>query len=126
MVKGGANVWVPMEDIERALDFYQNTLNFPVIKQDGPWAEIDANGLNIGLNGREPKGAQGGGPVITFEPEAGIEAAVEGLKGKGVEFPRRRSPSMSGGELLRSRTARATTSSSTNPRAVEVPRGTRS
>ena len=87
MVKGVANVWVPVKDIERALDFYQNTLNFPVIKQDGPWAEIDANGLNIGLNGREPKGAQGGGPVITFEPEAGIEAAVEGLKGKGVEFP---------------------------------------
>ena len=87
MVKGVANVWVPVKDIERALDFYQNTLNFPVIKQDGPWAEIDANGLNIGLNGREPKGAHGGGPVITFEPEAGIEAAVEGLKGKGVEFP---------------------------------------
>jgi predicted enzyme related to lactoylglutathione lyase len=87
MVKGVANVWVPMEDIERELDFYQNTLNFPVIKQDGPWVEIDANGLNIGLNGREPKGAHGGGPVITFEPEAGLEAAVEGLKGKGVEFP---------------------------------------
>ena len=88
MVKGFANVWVPVEDIERALDFYQNTLNFPVIKQDGPWAEIDANGLNIGLNGREPKGAHGGGgPVITFQPEAGLEAAVEGLKGKGVEFP---------------------------------------
>ena len=87
MVKGVANVWVPVKDIERALDFYQNTLNFPVIKQDGPWAEIDANGLNIGLNGREPKGAHGGGPVITSEPEAGLEAAVEGLKGKGVGFP---------------------------------------
>jgi predicted enzyme related to lactoylglutathione lyase len=88
MVKGVANVWVPVEDIERALDFYKNTLDFSVIKQDGPWAEIDANGLNIGLNGREPQGAHaGGGPVITFQPEAGIEAAVEDLKGKGVEFP---------------------------------------
>ena len=38
-----------MEDIERALNFYQNTLGFSVIKQDGPWAEVDANGLNIGL-----------------------------------------------------------------------------
>jgi catechol 2,3-dioxygenase-like lactoylglutathione lyase family enzyme len=56
MIKGVANVWVPVEDIERALDFYQSTLGFSVIKQDGPWAEVDANGLNIGLNGREPGG----------------------------------------------------------------------
>ena len=26
MVKGVANVWVPVQDIDRALDFYQNTL----------------------------------------------------------------------------------------------------
>ena len=88
MVKGVANIWVPVEDIERALDFYKNTLDFPVIKQDGPWAEIAANGLNVGLNGREPQGARaGGGPVITFQPEAGLEEAVENLKSKGVEFP---------------------------------------
>ena len=42
MLKGVANVWVPVEDIERALDFYQNTLEFAVIKREGPWAEIDA------------------------------------------------------------------------------------
>ena len=88
MFRGVANVWVPVEDVERALSFYKNTLGFPVIKQDGPWAEIDANGLNIGLNGREPEGAHaGGGPVITFQPEMELEAAVEDLKGKGVEFP---------------------------------------
>ena len=88
MVKGVANVWVPVQDIERALDFYQNTLDFSVIKHDGPWAEVDANGLNIGLNGREPQGSQaGGGPVITFQPGAGLEATVEDLKGKGVEVP---------------------------------------
>jgi predicted enzyme related to lactoylglutathione lyase len=63
-------------------------LDLPVINQDGPWAEIDANGLNIGLNGREPQGTHAdGGPVITFQPEAGLEAAVEDLKSKGVEFP---------------------------------------
>jgi predicted enzyme related to lactoylglutathione lyase len=84
MFRGVANVWVPVEDVERALSFYKNTLGFSVIKQDGPWAEIDANGLN----GREPEGAHvGGGPVITFQPEMELEAAVEDLKGKGVEFP---------------------------------------
>jgi predicted enzyme related to lactoylglutathione lyase len=92
MVRGVANVWVPVEeiveDIQRALDFYQNTLGFSVIKRDGPWAEVDANGLNIGLNGREPLGVRaGGGPVITLQPEAELEAANEELKGKGVEFP---------------------------------------
>jgi hypothetical protein len=56
-------------------------------EQDGPWAEIDANGFNIGLNGREPEGTLAGrGPITTFQPEAGLEVAVEGLKGKGVEF----------------------------------------
>ena len=90
MIKGVANVWVPVEDVERALDFYQNTLGFSVIKQDGPWAEVDANGLNIGLNGREPEGTQaGGGPVVTFQPEASLEAVVEDLEGKGVEFAAR-------------------------------------
>jgi catechol 2,3-dioxygenase-like lactoylglutathione lyase family enzyme len=88
MVEGVANVWVPVEDIERALDFYRDTLGFSVIKRDGIWAEVDANGLNIGLNGREPEGTQaGGGPVITFQPEAGLETAVEDLKSKRVEFP---------------------------------------
>jgi catechol 2,3-dioxygenase-like lactoylglutathione lyase family enzyme len=88
MVKGVANVRVPVQDIERALDFYQNTLGFSLVKRDGPWAEIDASGLNIGLNAREPEGARsGGGPVITFQPEDGLDAAVEDLKGRGVEFP---------------------------------------
>ena len=88
MVAGVANCCVPVEDIERSVDFYQNTLGFSVINQDGPWAELDANGLNIGLNGREPQGTQsGGGPVITFQPEMGLEAAVEDLRSKGVEFP---------------------------------------
>jgi predicted enzyme related to lactoylglutathione lyase len=88
MIKGVANIWVPVQDIERALAFYQNTLGFSLIKRDGSWAEVDASGLNIGLNGREPEGAQSsGGPVITFLPEAGLDTVVEDLKGKGVEFP---------------------------------------
>ena len=79
---------MPVQDIERAGAFYQNTLGFSLIKRDGPWAEVDAGGLNIGLNGREPEGAQSsGGPVITFQPESGLDRTVEDLKGKGVQFP---------------------------------------
>ena len=86
-MQGVANVWVPVQDTDRAVDFYENTLGFSEIKRDGDWAEVDANGLNIGLNGREPEGAGAGGPVITFQPEGDLESAVEDLKSKGVEFP---------------------------------------
>lgn len=88
MLDGVANVWVPVQDIDRALGFYKDILGLRVTKQDGRWAEVEAGGLNIGLNGREPEGARAeGGPVITFHPESGLDATVEDLKGKGVEFP---------------------------------------
>jgi len=88
MITGVANVWVPVSDTDRAVEFYGNTLGFEVVKRDGPWAEVDANGVRIGLNGREPQGSgSGGGPVITFQPEGSLEDAIEELKGKGVEFP---------------------------------------
>jgi predicted enzyme related to lactoylglutathione lyase len=51
-------------------------------------AEVDANGLALGLNGREPSGAQGeGGPVVTFQPEGSLEETVSNLKEQGVEVP---------------------------------------
>jgi predicted enzyme related to lactoylglutathione lyase len=48
----------------------------------------DANGLTIGLNGREPLGAGvEGGPVVTFQPQASLEETVDDLQGQGVEVP---------------------------------------
>lgn len=88
MVLGVANVWVPVEDTDRAVNFYENTLGLPVAKRDGAWAEVDANGLRIGLNGREPEGTRsGGGPVVTFQPDGSLEDTIQDLQGKGVEFP---------------------------------------
>jgi len=88
MIKGVANIWMPVQDIDRAVDFYENILGLPVVKRDGPRAEVDANGLTVGLNGREPEGAQGGGgSALTFQPEGGLEQAVEDLKQRGVVFP---------------------------------------
>jgi predicted enzyme related to lactoylglutathione lyase len=87
MVSGVATVWVPVEDLDRALGFYGDTLGLEVQNHDGDWGEVTANGLTIGLNQRESEGAgAGGGPVIAFEPSDGIESAVEDLKGKGVEI----------------------------------------
>ena len=88
MIRGVANIWMPVQNIDRALDFYENILGLPVVKKDGSWAEIDANGVMVGLNGREPEGAGSeGGPVLTFQTEGSLEDAVADLKERGVEFP---------------------------------------
>ncbi len=88
MLKGVAVVWMPVQDIDRAKNFYGNTLGLPITKEDGDWAEVDANGLTIGLNGREPGGAKSdGGPVVTFQPEGSREDTVGELQNQGVEVP---------------------------------------
>ena len=88
MLEGIAVVWMPVQDIERAKSFYGDTLGLRLTNEDGDWAEVDANGLTLGLNGREPSGAQGeGGPVVTFQPQAGLEETVNDLEGQGVEIP---------------------------------------
>jgi predicted enzyme related to lactoylglutathione lyase len=88
MVNGVASVWVPVQDMERAISFYNDTLGLSVNKQDDDWAEVDANGLMVGLNGREGEGARAdGGAVISFQPEGEIETAKEELEKAGVAFP---------------------------------------
>jgi predicted enzyme related to lactoylglutathione lyase len=87
MINGVATVWVPVEDLERAVGFYSDSLGLEVQNHDGDWAEVQADGLTIGLNEREDEGAGvSGGPVIAFRPEGGIEAAVDRLREKGVEM----------------------------------------
>jgi predicted enzyme related to lactoylglutathione lyase len=84
---GIANVWLPVVDTDRAVQFYEGTLGLSLAKRDGDWAEVETDGLRIGLNGREPEGAGAhGGPVVTFQPDNGLEAAIQDLEGKGVDF----------------------------------------
>jgi predicted enzyme related to lactoylglutathione lyase len=88
MLRGVAVVWMPVEDIERAKSFYRDILGLAIQNEDGPWAEVNANELTIGLNGREPGGtAAAGGPVVTFQPEGSLEETVSSLKERGVEVP---------------------------------------
>jgi predicted enzyme related to lactoylglutathione lyase len=88
MVNGIASVWVPVQDMERAIAFYGDTLGLKVDRQDDDWAEVDANGVMVGLNGREGEGARAdGGAVISFQPEGGIEDAKASLEQAGVAFP---------------------------------------
>ena len=87
MVEGVAAVWVPVQDMDRAEAFYSDSLGLTVDRQDDSWAEVDANGLMIGLNAREGEGADSdGGPVITFQPSGDIDEAKRELESRGVEF----------------------------------------
>lgn len=87
MVKGVAMVWMPVQQVDRAARFYEQTLGLEKVKQTADWAEFDANGLRIGLNGRDAAGArQDGGGVITFQPEGGLDAEMRRLQAQGVEF----------------------------------------
>lgn len=81
-------MWVPVSDMDRALAFYRDTLGLGVKEQDGSdWAEVNADGLTIGLNGRETASSgSGGGAVISFRPDGSLEDEVARLKDSGVEF----------------------------------------
>ena len=86
MASGVASVWVPVTDMDRARAFYRDTLGLTEQKTTEDWSEFDANGLMIGLNGREGAQTAAGGAVITFQPDGDIDAEVSELQGKGVEF----------------------------------------
>lgn len=79
-----ATVWVPLEDMGRALAFYRDTLGLSVSMEDSDWCEFDAGGRTIGLNARESTHAgAGGGAVISFSPEGSIEDEVERISARG-------------------------------------------
>ena len=87
MAKGVAAVWVPVDDMDRAVGFYGEVLGLEVTKQQAEWSQVDANGLMLGLNAREETGTgSGGGAVITFQPEGSLEEEIERLTGAGVTF----------------------------------------
>ena len=87
VVAGVSNVWVPVEDMGRAVAFYRDVLGLGLKKESPEWSEFEVDGLRIGLNARESThGGAGGGAVITFQPEVGIEAEKARLAGAGAQF----------------------------------------
>lgn len=53
MAESVATVWVPVDDMERAVTFYGQTLSLQLKDRGADWSEIDAGNLMIGLNARE-------------------------------------------------------------------------
>lgn len=80
-------VWFPVSDLERSLGFYEQTLGLKRVSSDDDWAELESNGLRIGLNAHDEESPHGdGGGVLAFSPDGGIEETVRELTDRGVKF----------------------------------------
>lgn len=85
MVHGTSVVWLPVTDLSRATSFYRDRLGLDELSSNEDWAEFDANGLRVGLNGREQPSGDGGA-VLAFQPEGSLDDAVGELRNGGVEI----------------------------------------
>ena len=87
MIDGIATVWLPVSDMDRALQFYSETLGMDIEQQEEDWSMVHAGAVSIGLNGRDEETPGGeGGAIIAFRASDDIEAAVEALSAEGVEI----------------------------------------
>ncbi|WP_457836193.1 VOC family protein, partial [Staphylococcus aureus] len=66
-------------------EFYRDRLGLSERHHDRDWAQLETNGLMIGLNASESPNGQGGA-VIAFAPEGGLDSAVDELRSAGVEI----------------------------------------
>ncbi len=88
MLQGVSVVWLPVDDMDRAVGFYEGTLGLTVRDRQEQWAEIDAGEVTIGLNARDSESPGGeGGAVVAFRVSDGIDGEVERLSSQGVTFP---------------------------------------
>ena len=87
MASGVATVWMPVEDMSRAVQFYGQTLGLSLMSEGDDWSELDANGVMIGLNAREDAQSGGnGGAMLTLQPDGSLYDEVLRLSEAGVKF----------------------------------------
>ena len=90
MITGG-NATVLVSNMDRAVQFYTQTLGLKLTNRFGDhWATVDAGkGLTIGLHPASPKyPAPGtkGGMMLGMEVEGSLDSVVARLGEKGVQF----------------------------------------
>ncbi|MFQ5742830.1 MAG: VOC family protein [Acidobacteriota bacterium] len=90
MIKGGmATIYV--SDMDRAVDFYSQTLGLRILfRAQGHFASIDAgNGLVLGLHPvseHSPQAGKSGSISVGFNVTEPIDEVVASLKERGVRF----------------------------------------
>ena len=85
-IAGTSVVWLPVSNLERAIEFYSEALGLEQKQREELWAEFDANGLRIGLNARDEKRPGHGWAVIACQTQNGLDPAVSELRERGVQF----------------------------------------
>ena len=83
-----SNVTIMVKSMAKSIRFYTETLGLPLrVRHGSHWAEIDANGLIIGLHpaGKTKKVVQGDNMTIGLEVD-NIETAMKNLEQKGMLF----------------------------------------
>ena len=91
MFKKVDDVFFNVDDMEKSVAFYRDTLGLPVKYQSADWVEFDAGNVTIALRrfGSGPEGRPelgvGEGATLVFEVED-IEKATTELEAKGVKL----------------------------------------
>jgi catechol 2,3-dioxygenase-like lactoylglutathione lyase family enzyme len=95
IVSGIGHVVIPVHDMKRGLEFYRDTLGFPVVGMESPiWTVVDAKGLELTLYlqpdaARIALGSDGEDSPFFFHvaslPRAAAELEKRGLRVKRLD-----------------------------------------
>ena len=86
MIQGIANIVIKVADLNRSVEFYTQTLGLGLAYRDvaANWAEIELNGVHLGLMQAEPAGGARN-PFLSLLVD-NLETTVSVLKERGVNF----------------------------------------
>lgn len=81
------HVYYWTRDMDRAVAFYRDVLELPLVRREGEsWAEFDAGSLRLALHGVvEGRSVTPGGATAVFEVED-LDRARRALEDRGVQF----------------------------------------
>lgn len=94
MIVGVQDVYLYVQDMERALRFYRDLLGLTLAYNDGHWATLNVGGVRVGLHATDgepvpaiPRDASGAkaGATLTLK-STNIDEDVDRLRAAGVRF----------------------------------------
>jgi len=79
------DITLTVSDLDRAVEFYEKTLELPKKYQFSTYAGFDCGGVEIGLQPGTPVGEREGAPCVDFLVRD-VDEAYRTLSGRGVRF----------------------------------------